>query len=317
MRLPPLICLLLLPLAAFGQNREVLAEYKVGVVGRDKEDAIYQAAHLGAIDAARELSLKYSIDVEVLAMTPDTTRGDTQAGALGQLFVEDADALILSPSDPERVRPAVEFARRQGQAIIFFEQALEGVDPLASVVADEKEAGRLAAKAILPKLPTKGRVAILTGKDPGPELKARLEGVRETLGYRRIYGLVETEPEYRAAIRALQQAEKDDRNHLIKGWIFLDDWPLLGMPALPWKPGELPTVAIQSSPSAFMYIDREYVDALVVHPYYEWGYTAMETLVNRLYRDIAPESETLVTNPRVVDWRNIDEYRESWKSWLR
>jgi len=233
MRLSPLICLLLFSLTASGQNREVLAEYKVGVVGRDKEDAIYQAAHLGAIDAARELSLKYSIDVEVLVMTPDTTRGDSQAGSLGRLFVEDADALILSPSDPEQVRPAVEFAQRQGQAIIFFEQALEGIDPLVSVVADEKEAGRLAAKAILPELPTGGRVAILTAKDPGPELEARLEGVRETLGYRRIYGVVKTEPDYRAAIQALRQAESDDRNHLIKGWIFLDDWPLLGMPALP------------------------------------------------------------------------------------
>lgn len=300
-----------------GQNREILAEYKIGVVGRDQEDAIYQAAHLGAIDAARALSEEYSIDVEVVVMTPDTARGDSQTNSLGRLFVEDADGLIISPSDPETIGPAVEFAKRQGQSVIFFEQSISGVEPLASVVADETEAGRLAARAILPRLPTKGRVAILTAKDPGPELEARLQGARQTLGYRRIYGIVESEPDYFAAIQAIRDAEEADRNHLIKGWLFLDDWPLLGMPALPWEPGDLPVVAIQSSPSAFLYIDQGYVDALVVHPYYDWGHTSMETLVKKLYRDVEPESRTIVTAPRVVDWRTVEDYRESWKAWLK
>jgi len=306
---------LLTPL--FAQNREVLAEFKIGIVGRDRENPIYQAAHFGAIDAARELSLKYSIDVEVLVMTPDKAQGGSQTGSLGQLFVENADALIISPSDPETIKPAVDFAKRQGQAVIFFEQVLEGIEPLASLVADERAAGRLAAEAILRELPTGGRVAILTGRNAEPNLVARLEGVRDALGFRRIHSVVETEPDYFSAVQAIRKAESEDRNHLIQGWIFLDDWPLLGLPALPWKPGGLPAVAIQSSPSAFIYIDQKYVDALVVHPYYEWGRRSVETLVEKLYRGKDPESPVLVTQPRVIDWRNVEAYRESWKNWLR
>ncbi|WP_269524263.1 sugar ABC transporter substrate-binding protein [Coraliomargarita parva] len=317
MRLVVLSLLTLISTCTFAQNREVLGEYKIGIIGRDQEDAIYQAAHLGAQNAARALSQKYSIDVELLVLTPDKTQGDSQSGALGMLFVEDADGLIISPSDSDNIRSAVEFASEAGQSIIFFEESLKGIQPLASVVADETEAGRLAAQAILPKLPTQARVAVLTSAVDDERVQARLKGVREVLGYKRIEKIVATQPDYRSAIETIRQTIEADRNHYIQGWIFLDDWPLLGMPALPWKAGKLPCVAIQSSPSAFIYIDQGYVDALVVHPYYDWGYQSMEILVNKLYRGIDPDTTTLTTEPRVVDWRNVEDYRQNWKSWLR
>ncbi|MEM7790877.1 MAG: hypothetical protein AAF546_05725, partial [Verrucomicrobiota bacterium] len=67
-----------------------MAEYKIGIVGQDREDALYQAAHLGAKDAAHELSQRYSIDVELIVLTPDKENGGTQPNSLGQLFIEDA-----------------------------------------------------------------------------------------------------------------------------------------------------------------------------------------------------------------------------------
>jgi ABC-type sugar transport system substrate-binding protein len=66
-----------------------------------------------------------------------------------------------------------------------------------------------------------------------------------------------------------------------------------------------------------MYIDQGYVSTLIVHPYYEWGRTSMTALVNKLHKGIAPEEPTIITAPRIVDWRNIDAYRESWKTWLK
>ena len=112
-------------------------------------------------------------------------------------------------------------------------------------------------------------------------------------------------------------AEEADRNDLIKGWVFLEDWPLLGMPALPWKPGKLPVVAIQSSPSAFIYVDQGYLDALVVHPYYDWGYKSVETMIEKLYNEQKPQNNIIRTKPRVVDWRNVEDYRDNWKKWLK
>jgi ABC-type sugar transport system substrate-binding protein len=160
-------------------------------------------------------------------------------------------------------------------------------------------------------------VAILTASEPTPQLEQRLEGLRAALGYRRIETIVTTEPNYHDAIRAIQEAETADHNKMIFGWVFLEDWPLKGMPALPWKPGKKPVVAIQSSPSAFIYADEGYLDALVVHPYYEWGYLGVEALVEKLHLGKTPESPVKLTSPRLVDWRNFEDYRENWKVWFK
>ena len=299
------------------QNREILGEYRIGIIGQDKKDAIYQAVHEGAKAAALEISQKYSIDIELIIFTPEESQGDSQTNALAQLFIKDADGLIISPQDTESVRTSINFAIDHGQEIVFFESEIKGCKPLALVLADELEAGRMAGRVILKRLPTKGRVAILTKEKPSAELEQRMEGLREVLGYRRIETIVTCSADYQSSIEAIRTAEIIDRNDLIKGWVFLEDWPLLGMPALPWEAGEIPVVAIQSSPSAFMYVDQGYLDELVVHPYYEWGYKGVETLVEKLHHNHTPEDHIVRTDPCIVDWRNVEEYRESWKKWLK
>lgn len=263
------------------------------------------------------MSERYSIDVELRVFTPDIEQGGSQAASLATLFIEDADGIILSPSDPESLRPSIEFALEQAQAVVFFEHSVEGIDPLAAYLADEVEAGRLAAQALLKQLPTRGRVAILVSNASDASMQARLAGAREILGYRRIETVVPCAPDYQAAIESIRATQEADINGLIQGWLLLHDWPLRGMPALPWEPGKMPCVAIQSSPTACMYIDQGYVDALIVHPYYEWGQSSMTALINMLHKQETPAERIQYAVPRVIDWRNIDHYRESWKQWLK
>lgn len=312
-----ILALLLCGTFLSAQNREILGEYKLGIIGHDKEDTIYQAAHEGAKAAALELSRKYSLDVELLVFTPDKAQGEAQVTSLSELFIENADGLIISPQDNESVRASVKFALKQGQEIVYFERQLTGIDPLAAMLADESEAGRMAGREILKRLPTKGRIAILTSIEPSPELVQRMEGLREVLGYRRIQSVVSCETNYRSAIEVISKTMEEDRNDQIKGWVFLEDWPLLGMPALPWDPERMPVVAIQSSPSAFMYVDQGYLDALIVHPYYKWGHSSVVAMIEKLHNGKTPEEATIQTNPRVVDWTNVIEYRKDWLKWLK
>ena len=312
-----LIVLLLSASDAHAQNRELLGEYRIGIVGRDQGDAIYQATHLGALDAARKLSEQYSIDIELLVFTPNLEQGGSQPASLAGLFIENADGLIISPAEPETLRPSIEFALEQDQQIVFFEHQIDNIEPLAAFVADEVKAGSLAAKALLKELPSRGRVAILINENPNASMQDRLKGARTALGYRRIEKVVRCAPDYQSAIQAIRAAQEADRNDLIQGWLFLGDWPLLGMPALPWKPREFPCVAIQSSPSAFIYIDQGYVSAMIVHPYYNWGTASMTALVNMLHNDKLPETTTQQSAPQIIDWRNVEHYRESWKTWLK
>ena len=228
-----LAALLLCAFGAHAQNRELLGEYRIGIVSRDQGNAIYQATYLGAQDAARDLSEQYSIDVELLDFTPNVEHGGSQSASLAGLFIENADGFIISPAEPEVIRSSIEFALEQEQEVVFFENQIAEIQSLAAYIADEAAAGRLAAEALLTALPSKGRVAILVSNHPSLGMQDRLVGARAALGYRRIEAVVSCAPDYQSAIETIRATQEADHNDLIKGWLFLGDWPLLGMPALP------------------------------------------------------------------------------------
>ena len=308
---------LLITSSAFAQNRELLGEYRIGIVGQDRENSIYQATQLGAMDAAHAISKRDSIDVEVVVLTPDRSLGQNQESSLGKLFINNADGIIISPGTEPTTHSAIRFAQEQGQKIIFFESDLEDIKPLAAIVANEYKAGFLAGQTIKEYLPSRARIAILMSTNPNLAQKERLRGIRNAIGYKSIETIVQCEPNYFSAIEAIRNAEDEDRNDLISGWIFLDDWPLIGMPAYPWKAGERSSVAIQSSPTAFIHIDQGYLNALIVHPYYEWGRMSVEALVESLHNNVSPDSSRIKTEPQIINQQNIREYRKKWHQWLQ
>lgn len=312
-----LISSLCVSAGAFAQNREVLAEYKIGIIGRDMANPTYQAAHAGVANAAHALSERYSIDIEVLVLTPKLSEGENQSTALAQLLVEEADGLIISPEDEPAVIESLEFAIETEQSVVLIDSQMTFASAVATILPNEFEAGRKAGQAILKKLPTRGRVAILMSETESASEKARLAGLREVLGYKRIETIVRSPHDYMSANAAIRTAETDDRNHLIKGWVFLNDAPLQGAPAFPWKPGKLPCVAIQSSPTALIHLDQGYLSAFVVHPYYDWGYTAMELMVAKLHRDELPETREIASEVEIINSRNSADYRKRWKEWMQ
>jgi ribose transport system substrate-binding protein len=312
-----LICLLFWASLLSAQNREILAEYRIGFIGQDIENPIYEAAYKGAQSAARELEENYSITIDIAMSTPMLTQGETQTTALNKLRTETLDGLIISPEDSKELIGSIERVLAIEESVVFFEKQHPDASPLVAALADEVEAGRMAGREILKHLPTGGRVAILTRANPTAEYRQRMQGLREVLGFRRIERVVHCEPNYRASIEAIEAAEAEDRNGLIRAWVFLDDWPLRGMPALPWKAGERPLVAIQSSPSAFLYMDRGYLSALVVHPYFDWGYTSVKGLVEKLFNNRMPEEKQFYFDPEIVDKRSAGAYQKNWKRWLK
>ncbi len=309
---------------ATAQNREVLGEYRIGLVGRGLGEPYYQAVHAGARAAARDLAEEYSIDIELLLRTPVETSAQAQLEEVSRLFVEDADGLAVSPVDGALLRPLLDTLRGQGVEVALFEGGIEDFQPLAFYPAYEERAGRLAALAVAAELPRGGRVAILAPQEADANMLARLEGVRAVLGYRRIYGLVKSEPDYASALAAMNQALEDDGEDLIAAWIFLADWPLRGPPALPWEPGRGICTAIGASPTALKHLEEGHINALVVHPYYEWGYRSIEALVERLHEAPVPDAQGENTppppntgGPRVIDWTNRAEYEDAWRVWMR
>lgn len=309
--------LLLLPSIGQAQNREILGEYKIGLIGRDALSPSNQATLQGARDAALELSRKYVIDVELLDATPNREQGEDQPLAMAELFAAGAAGFIISPEIGPVVRAGLEFAQQQGQQFVFFENDFPGVTASALVRADETAAGKLLGEAILAALPTRGRLAILMEEPASARAEERLVALRASVGHQRIQKIVTCEPDYRSAVHAIEAATRADNNHQISGWVLLEDWPLRGMPTLPWTPGKKPTVAMLTSPVAFLFMDAGYVSHFVTHPYYQLGYQSVIALVESLHNQSTSEPAVRTLAPIQIDWRNLEAQRKQWQLWLK
>ena len=299
------------------QNNELLGSYKIVFIGKDKESSKYKAVFSGIKDAAKALVKEYSIEIEVLELSPMQGQKEAQSKAIIQSFLKNVDGIILSPSANENLNSVLKLTEFHKKEIVLLEQSLDSITPLLTVQPNEIEAGKLLAKAILKQLPTQGRVAILTSTEPSAIFKDRMKGVKSILGYKRIETVIQTEPNYKSAIKSIQQAEDNDVDHYIKGWIFLDDWALRGMTDLPWKPNTLPLVTLQSSATTNLFYDLDYLKAMVLHPYHEWGYEASETLIRKLFKKQNPSSPVYIPKPILVNWENIELYKKYWTQWLR
>lgn len=299
------------------QNNELLGSYKIAFIGKDKESSKYKAIFSGIKDAAKALGQEFSIEIEVLELSPIQGQKEAQSKAIIQSFLKNVDGIILSPSANENLNSVLKLTEFHKKEIVLLEQFVNSITPLLTVQANEVEAGKLLAKAILKQLPTQGRVAILTSSEPSAIFKDRMKGVKSILGYKGIETVIQTEPNYKSAVKSIQQAEENDVDHYIKGWIFLDDWALRGMPDLPWNPNALPLVTLQSSATTNLFYDLGYLQSMVLHPYYEWGYKASESLILKLFKKQTPTSPVYISKPILVHWENIESYKKYWNQWLR
>lgn len=299
------------------QNNELLGSYKIAFIGKDKENSKYKAIFSGIKDAAKALGQEFSIEIEVLELSPIQGQKEAQSKAIIQSFLKNVDGIILSPSANENLNSVLKLTEFHEKEIVLLEQFVNSITPLLTVQANEVEAGKLLAKAILKQLPTQGRVAILTSSEPSAIFKDRMKGVKSILGYKGIETVIQTEPNYKSAVKSIQQAEENDVDHYIKGWIFLDDWALRGMPDLPWNPNALPLVTLQSSATTNLFYDLGYLQSMVLHPYHEWGYKASESLILKLSKKQTPTSPVYISKPILVNWENIELYKKYWNQWLR
>ena len=298
------------------QNNELLGSYKIAFIGKDKESSKYKAIFSGIKDAAKTLGEELSIEVEVFELSPIQDQEDTQSEAIIQSFLKNVDGIILSPAEKENLSTALKLIQFHKKEIVLLEQPVSSIASLMSIQPNEVQAGKLAAKALLKELPTQGRVAILTSSQPSATLEQRMKGVKSILGYKRIETVIKTEPNYKSALKSIKQAEDNDVDRYIKGWLFLDDWGLRGMPDLPWQPNALPLVAIQSSATTNLFYDLGYLNAIVLHPYHDWGYQASEVLIKKMFKKKSPANNVIISEPILVNWENIEIYKKYWREWL-
>jgi ribose transport system substrate-binding protein len=293
----------------------------IGIVAKSQSNAVFQAAHKGAKDAASELGAKYNADVEIDIKTPTDEDATKQAEAIEALTRQGVDGIAVSCSEAATVTPAINKAIEKGVAVMCFDSDAPESKRFCYYGTDDASCGQRVMAELATAMNNTGTIAILAGNQSAPNLQKRVQGVRDELKKhpnmhelndgKGVFFHQET-PE--KAAEAVQNAQ--NANPGIQGWALVGGWPLFTTDALKWKPGTVKCVSVDALPAMLNYLKDGHVQVLLAQDCYGWGHKSVELLLDKIVNNKTPE------NPRVIDpltrvtKQNADEFGKNWEKWL-
>ena len=292
--------------------------YKIGLIAKSESNPVFQAARVGAEDAAKELSQKYGCTIELLWRTPAAEDAQKQAQLLEQLVVVGVDGIAISCTDASKTTAAIDKAVAKGIAISTFDSdapaskrfVFHGVDDVALGAAVLEELSVHIGKS-------GGKIAILAGTQTALNLQARVRGVKEALAKHPelkltdVYYHKETAQDAAAKVREVQTANPD-----IVGWAMIGGWPLFSDALMDWTPGRVKIVAVDALPAQLKYVEKGIVQALLAQRVYAWGHRSVELLVDKVHNNTTPKTPRDVAELDKVTKENVAEYAKNWEKWL-
>jgi ribose transport system substrate-binding protein len=104
---------------------------------------VFQAARVGAEDAARDLSQKLGVPIRVLWQTPNENDAQKQVEFLEQMVVQGVDGVSISVVIADTLTPAIDKAIQQGVAVMCFDSDASRSKRFAFFGTDDFAAGQL------------------------------------------------------------------------------------------------------------------------------------------------------------------------------
>ena len=303
-----------LPWAAPAQPKKA---YTIGLVAKSQNNPVFQAARVGANDAARELGAKHGIAIKIDWRTPNEEDAQKQAQAIEQLVLSGADGIAVSCSDANKLTEAINSAAGNGVPVATFDSDAPKSKRFVTFSIDDSKCGEQVMEELAKLMGGKGTVAILAGNQNAPNLQKRVQGVRTAakkfpgIKVRDAYYHKETPQDAAAKVEQVMQANPD-----IDGWAMIGGWPLFTANALKWQPGTVKCVAVDALPPQLAYLRSGHVQLLLAQPVYDWGMRSVEHLINKLHLGKQPAKVVDVAPLIPVTKDSVDEFEKNWQKWL-
>lgn len=307
------------PESAFG-SKVTRRQIRIGMIAKSESNSVFAAAHLGADEAARELSDNYGIDVQVIWRTPADEDAAKQAEAIRQLTDEHVDGIMISCSDAKVLTGAINQAVEKGVIVVCFDSDAPDSKRLCNYGTDDMQLGHLIMSQLAQQMGNKGTVAILAGHPTAPNLKLRVKAIREELAnHPNMHelndgnGVFYNEESPDLAYDAVKQAMAANPGK-IDGWAMAGGWPLFQSKPLPWDPpGSVKAVACDALPKQLMFLRTGYAQALVAQDCYGWGHRPVEIIVEKILSgkdptDMDPVTHKIPTPLQIVTAGSLDGY---------
>jgi len=299
--------------AAAGKNNIV-----IGFIGKSLGNDVFGAAGAGANKAAEDLSKKYGIKVTVENRTPNEENAQKQAEAIEALVRSGAAGIALSCSEANTVTPAIDRAVEKGVLVMIFDSDAPNSKRQYFYGSNDKQLGAKVMSELAPVMGDKGGVAILAGNESAPNLRARVEGVRDELknhsNIKEVGVFYHAETPEKAAEAV---ANATNANPSITGWAMIGGWPLFTDNALNWPAGKIKVVSADALPKQLAYLRSGYVEVLLAQDCYGWGYKSVNVLVDKAAKNIDPPSAVMYDPLQRVTKENADEVAKNWEEWLK
>ena len=289
----------------------------IGLVAKSQGNPVFQAARVGAQDAAKELSAKMGLNIKIDWRTPNEEDAQKQAEAIEQLVLAGAEGISVSCSDANKLTDAINSAVNNGVPVATFDSDAPASKRFVTYGVDDEQCGAQTMAELAKVMKGKGVVAILAGNQNAPNLQKRVQGVKQEaakfpgISIRDVYYHKETPQDAAAKVEQVMQANPD-----ITGWAMIGGWPLFTENALKWAPGTVQCVAVDALPAELAYIRSGHVPVLLAQQCYEWGHRTVELLIEKIVLKQDPPAVKEVSALIPVTKDNVDAFAKNWDKWL-
>jgi len=222
-----LLAALVLAFASVAQAAEKSRTITIGLVAKSQGNPVFQAARVGAVDAAKELGAKHKLTIKIDWRTPNEEDAQKQAEAIEQLVLTGAEGIAVACSDANKLTDAINSAVKNGVPVATFDSDAPASKRFVTYGVDDLLCGAQVMDELAKIMNGRGVVAILAGNQNAPNLQIRVRGVREAakkypgITIRDAYYHKETAQDAAAKVEQVMQANPD-----ITGWAMIGGWPL-------------------------------------------------------------------------------------------
>src|SRR6266540_1044617 len=291
--------------------------YTIGLVAKSQSNPVFQAARVGAVDAAKEISAQRGLNIKIDWRTSNEEDAQKQAEAIEQLVLAGADGVAVSCSDANKLTDAINSAIKNGVPVATFDSDAPNSKRFVTYAIDDVKCGEQVMDELAKFMGGKGVVGVLAGNQNAPNLQKRVQGVKNAakkfpgITIRDVYYHKETPQDAAAKVEQVMQANPD-----ITGWAMVGGWPLFTDNALKWQPGTVKCVSVDALPPQLAYLRSGHVQLLLAQQVYEWGYRSVEHLINKIHLKKNPAVLHDVSPLVPVTKENVDQFAKNWEKWL-
>jgi ribose transport system substrate-binding protein len=294
------------PAAAPAANKGAM---KIAVIAKSSTNPVFLSARTGAEAAAKELSQQSGVPIEIAWLTPPAEDGQVQAQRIAQAVNEGATAILISCSDAGKVTGAINDAVDRGVQVMTFDSDAPDSKRFAFYGVDDIKTGKAVMDELAKQMGDKGSIAILAGNQNAPNLRKRVEGVKEAAkAYPNMkivdtFYHIETPQDAAAEVIRAQNAYPQ-----IQGWAMIGGWPLFTPTLLTdLDASKVKIVSVDALPAELAYVDKGLAPVLLAQPVYQWGYIGVKTIFDKVHENkqvpqIIPMELVKVTKDNLGTW---------------